>query len=509
VSLQLDVIALQFQHKKAKKEIALCDMTDDARWLAVVAAEWWLDARALVAAAGVCRGWREALLATDAAWLKACFEAGWAKPGVAPSTAYERFMHLAALTHAVRSPQTVPSERVAKTGSSALCVVLCGGVAIVGCSTGDIVAVGPQWQQSVHGHDAAVTSMAFDKHSRWLVTGGSDGTVCGWRLPALRSGDCDLLHAANMVLMTEQHSGSVRAVLVRDCSAYTAAKDHTIRRWDLAAGRCTAVFEGHHGVVHSIALCESKGLLVSGASDSRVIVWDVHNPARRAVLRGHAGWVTAVACDDDIVVSASAGDVRAWPMPAHTDLTELVKGGDSAFRPLRREFTQLIGHRGMINSLEFNGRHIVSGGNDGVVCVWERLGRECKFVLRHTLQGHADWVNVLAIHRNVPVVASGDATGRVMLWDYHRGVLLRVLQDDTSSAILGITFSRRRLAFVNWHGRVKLLDFAASSASILPPPPPPLTTTTSTTMTTEERMRQFPNSALLRLKNHRQFQHQQ
>jgi WD40 repeat protein len=58
-------------------------------------------------------------------------------------------------------------------------------------------------------------------------------------------------------------------------TAVSGAVDKTVRVWDLAAGRCSAVLEGHTGGVHSVAVSTDGRTAVSGAWDNTVRVWDL------------------------------------------------------------------------------------------------------------------------------------------------------------------------------------------------------------------------------------------
>src|SRR5205807_275079 len=60
--------------------------------------------------------------------------------------------------------------------------------------------------------------------------------------------------ACLMVLLG--HTGRVRSVAVAadGRSAVSGSYDRTVRAWDLAGGRCTAVLEGHSDWVSSVAV---------------------------------------------------------------------------------------------------------------------------------------------------------------------------------------------------------------------------------------------------------------
>jgi WD40 repeat protein len=61
-----------------------------------------------------------------------------------------------------------------------------------------------------------------------------------------------------------------------------ACADGTIRLWDVAAGEEVAELRGHGGYVHALAFSPDGTRLVSGAGDSTVRLWETIPPQRRA-----------------------------------------------------------------------------------------------------------------------------------------------------------------------------------------------------------------------------------
>ena len=123
----------------------------------------------------------------------------------------------------------------------------------------------------------------------------------------------------------------VRALAVQGDYLISADADGALRVWtlgpNLADCALAALWRGHEGRVNALAVC--CGRVVSGSADATLRVWDLSfraiggDGAARAdtggsvaVLRGHAGWVTALAAvklPADAVLSASHDrTVAAW-----------------------------------------------------------------------------------------------------------------------------------------------------------------------------------------------------
>ena len=113
------------------------------------------------------------------------------------------------------------------------------------------------------------------------------------------------------------HAQAVTAVaLSRDGTrALTGSLDHTARVWDLADGRCLAVFDGHEGRVTAVALADG-GALTAG-EDGVLRHWDLETGQERHRLAGHVGEVTAIVPVGEGEQALSAGvdrSVRAWDL---------------------------------------------------------------------------------------------------------------------------------------------------------------------------------------------------
>lgn len=120
-------------------------------------------------------------------------------------------------------------------------------------------------------------------------------------------------------------SGSVRFAPFLACStqqctddSLSLQRDKTIRVWDIASGETTATLTTHEGSV--LCLQYDDEILVSGSSDSRVVVWDLVGDegvgrAKYEVVQtlvGHAMGVLDLTFDDKWIVSCSK--VRSDPL---------------------------------------------------------------------------------------------------------------------------------------------------------------------------------------------------
>ena len=83
-------------------------------------------------------------------------------------------------------------------------------------------------------------------------------------------------------------------------------RDQTIRLWSLARSTCLQTLRGHSGSV--LCLQYSEGQLISGSSDSRILVWHLNEQGKYEVsksLVGHGMGVLDLAVGGRWIVSCS------------------------------------------------------------------------------------------------------------------------------------------------------------------------------------------------------------
>ncbi len=112
------------------------------------------------------------------------------------------------------------------------------------------------------------------------------------------------------------HTGGARAVaFVGDSLLLTGGADGRIGLWQLPAAQQVATLRGHLGDVFVLRVAPDRQMLASGACDGTVRLWRLPDGAPLQVLRGHRGRVFDVAFAPDQQMLASTGEdgtVRLW-----------------------------------------------------------------------------------------------------------------------------------------------------------------------------------------------------
>ena len=162
--------------------------------------------------------------------------------------------------------------------------------------------------------------------------------------------------------------------------------------------KSTTLPVGHKASVKSLAFVPGTSTLLSGSSDKTVCVWSLAKLDKVAELPGHRGRVWSIAAGNDIAATAcSDGVVRLFNVPEATQIGEF------------------HGHRGDVYTVDtdFQGRHIVSGGYDQSVIIWDAPTQAPET----TLKGHGGAVTAVLFDPTGKIVVSGGKDLTVQLWD--------------------------------------------------------------------------------------------
>jgi len=170
-----------------------------------------------------------------------------------------------------------------------------------------------------------------------------------------------------------------------------------------------ATLKGHGGWVTAIATsAENPNVIVSASRDKTLLVWSLlreegNYAVPRRSLHGHNHFVSDVvlSLDGQFALSASWDKtLRLWDL--NTGLTT-------------RRF---VGHTSDVLSVSFSAdnRQIVSGSRDKTIKLWNTLG-ECKYTIQE--DGHTEWVSAVKFSPNTqnPVIVSAGWDKYIKVWN--------------------------------------------------------------------------------------------
>ncbi|KAH8926376.1 WD40 repeat-like protein [Atractiella rhizophila] len=199
--------------------------------------------------------------------------------------------------------------------------------------------------------------------------------------------------------------------------------DQTVRIWDAATGKQLHVLRGHSGWVRAVAFSADGQQVASGASDSAIRIWDTEKGQCLNVLRGHTGWVHTVAFspNGEFIVSGSQDHtVRIWNATTGEQLKVLQ------------------GHTDYLRAVTFSpdGARVASGASDMTVRIWDVPTGEQLTVL----QCQSDFIRAICFSNDGTKVALASDDKTVQVWNVSTQEQLHVLRGH-SDAVRGVCFS--------------------------------------------------------------------
>ncbi|KAI8942383.1 Mitochondrial fission protein [Plenodomus lindquistii] len=297
-------------------------------------------------------------------------------------------------------------------------------------------------------HMDSITALDFDAPWGMLVTASLDDTVRVWDLSA---GRC--------MGMLEGHLSSVRCLQVEDNIVATGSKDATIRLWDLSKAEYAPMDNriNKHGDDED---GEDDGLAFENTSDApppppATIMQDVPLFS----LESHVDEVTAINFRGDTLVSGSADKtLRQWDLVKGRCVqtldvlwaaaqAEATAASTNAFRPTGRATDASADFVGAVQVFD---AALACGTADGMVRLWDlRSGQ-----VHRSLVGHTGPVTALQFDDVHLVTASMDRSIRI--WDLRTGAIADAYAYD--HPVTSMMFDSRRIVSAAGESIVKVYD---------------------------------------------------
>ena len=232
--------------------------------------------------------------------------------------------------------------------------------------------------------------------------------------PSLRLRHTSLTHVGGALTgILKGHTGAVEALAVSADGSIllSGAADWTLRVWDIGTGRAVKTLTGHGGPILCVALTPAGRQAVSGSEDRTVRVCNLEDGRPLYVFRGHLGAVHGVAVSPDGQTVASISEDRT------VRLCDLSTGKGCCL------FT---GHSHQSRALTWmpDGRHIAFSPGDETVIVLNVVERR----IVTTCRGHDSIVRAVTASPDGQYILSGSADRTVRLFDAVSGELARTFE---------------------------------------------------------------------------------
>ena len=193
-------------------------------------------------------------------------------------------------------------------------------------------------------HKEEVNAVAWSADGKFAVTGSADRTIRVWKFDG----------RSLTPVRTIKTPGPVRAVVLGPGdSLFEAGDDGVVRMRDLTTGDVLSRFEGHQGIVQSLAI--HGATLVSSSRDGTIRVWDT---AKRTLVRsldsrfGH----------DAVAISPDGKTIAVGGEPGVTHLIDVDTGKERRFGD--------GADVGLVRCVRTD-KFLATIGRDGTVCLWD------------------------------------------------------------------------------------------------------------------------------------------
>ncbi|CAG8592719.1 15045_t:CDS:10 [Rhizophagus irregularis] len=264
------------------------------------------------------------------------------------------------------------------------------------------------------GHTDSVTSALFSKDGQYVASGGMDGKVKVWKVEN-REFILSLEGPDEIVWLDWHPKGNI---------LLAGANDSTIWMWQVPSGNCMNVFSGHSSSVTTGQFTPDGKKIVSGSEDNSLIVWDPKSANSIYKISGedarfHKEGITCLAVNKEstLVLSGSSD--------ASARLVNLTNGN-------------ILGSfEDHTESVETAGLPLAATGSlDGKLNIWDvttmRLRQTCN---------HDDAIIQLQWHHDSPLLTTCSADRTVRVWDGRTGNCEKTFYGHQDT-ILGFAISK-------------------------------------------------------------------
>jgi len=252
----------------------------------------------------------------------------------------------------------------------------------------------------------------------------------------------------------------------QDVGLISCSLDKTLKVFDLTKKEVKDTMKGHEKGVYTFDYCPSYRFIASGGLDRNIVLWDSYTFKRTSTLYGHTASIQSVIVNEECnqLISLSFDKViKVWDVRSHRCLQTITDS--TSYRPENR-ITSLIydqahgclvscavkprtwpmqkrlrpdyqtkSHKFPVCSALFNHNfnQIVSGDDDGVVCVWDSQTGELVFRFQDTHSGER--VSAMAFDWGGRRLITGGSDGTMRMWNFSNGQCLKELLSRATNEI--------------------------------------------------------------------------
>jgi WD40 repeat protein len=273
---------------------------------------------------------------------------------------------------------------------------------------------GARCTATIQSYMGGIRSISLSRDGELFAAGSVDGSVRVW---ATRSAARHaVVNAGSGVISVKLTSGAERVAI----GGYGP-----VQLWSLSPVRYLRSVTGHAGMVYRVALTTDDTLLATGASDGTLRLCHLTSEDDATVYARYDSSINNVAISGDGQVLAALilnEAIDLWSVDRHERVARFPIG---------------MSRSGWALALSEDGRVLASGGEDGVVRVWDGLEQHPRL----TLDAHAGGTLSCALSMDGLYLATSGGDGRVRLWSVDSGDAVATW-DEHNGAVWAADISR-------------------------------------------------------------------
>ena len=313
--------------------------------------------------------------------------------------------------------------------------------------TADLEKPNPQPVVTLRGHSNDIVRIAFSPHGDRLLSAAKDRTVRLWDVGQ-----------GKMVQMLPIHPAEVTAVAFHplDGSIATASKDHVIRLWEPDGAKRLELDE-HTGGVNDIAFSTDGRHLASASDDRSVILWDVATGDIIHRLHEHINEVRCVAMHGSLLASGGTDKAICW--------WDVKKGKLLHKTPMMPHWIQRL-------AFHPDGKLLAAACFDGTIQMWAAKpeGGHYPDEPMYLVRGHTARIWDLAFSRSGDRLASvsRDRDSTLRLWNPNRDQESTAYNLSTLGTSMALSPNRPVVAVAGIDKNVHLTNWRTGERKVLP-----------------------------------------
>ena len=298
--------------------------------------------------------------------------------------------------------------------------------------------------QTLEGHSAEVTALAFSPDGTQLASGSYDKTIRLWDT-ATGTMQSTLVTIGGTVLAYSPNGKQLASASYSRYSRYT--ENHTVQLWNPTTGAMSHTLEDHSAMVSALVFSTNGKTLASYSIDKSVRLWDPVNGTLEDMLeikiptQSSIEETTGSFSVDGSQLAFQYNKDAVWLQDMKTGVVRILSAPSpykppAVFRPdgkqlalatsediqlwdtatgvLHSTFKHFHRYRGCCTFVfSPDGDRLADGSWNNTIRLWDpRTGALC-----NELKGHKEGVWTLAFQPNCKQLASGSVDGIIHLWD--------------------------------------------------------------------------------------------